>query len=41
MDYPFMEVLDRVKEDLIKDGMPEAKAQSLINKFIWILACRL
>lgn len=41
MDYNFMDVLDKVKDDLIKDGMDPIKAKGLIDKFIWILACRL
>lgn len=41
MDYQFMDVLTKVREDLIKDGMSEQAAQGLINKLIWIFVCRL
>lgn len=41
MDHKFMDALDVVKEDLIKEGMATAQAEALIRKVIWILVCRL
>ena len=41
MDHKFMDALDIVKEDLIKEGMPVDEARALIDKIIWILVCRL